>query len=273
MRCLEILLVALACTGASCSTTAPGQLDSDARDRIAELAPRLERVPPDLLALDETVAIYAANQRYADAEDALQGVLSRSPFDPRALARIASSYATLARQAEHQHATAPQEVPEARVVELERRAQSLAALAAFRGERGHAAVTADLTLGSGAPRRLNDVMLECTSRDFEPENGSDGLLTVSYFGDRLRLDAPERLGTAPREALLGEIERLTVESDPLGRRQVRIEPSSWSRETAPCTACRITDACALVGDRNPGGGLDHVDLDSVAGAAFRVEVP
>jgi hypothetical protein len=270
MRYRLILLGVLSVAGLACSTTTPGELDSDSRDQLAALSATLERLPPDLTALDEAVEIYATNGKYRDAQAAIDGVLKRSHLDPAALARVAAISAKLARQAEHQHSETPRDVPESQVVELTRRAQALSALARYRAERSHGEVSVELSLRTGDARRLTDVMVECSSRELASDSDLEGSFTLSYFGDRLRLDAPSGTSFEPREALLAEVDRLTIEADPSGRPHVRIEPQSWARETRACVSCSFTDACALIGDGSGSGGIERVDLDTVSEASFHV---
>jgi hypothetical protein len=226
-------------------------------------------VPPDLAALSQAVAIYAENDRFGDAEDSIEGVLGKSRLDAAALSRVAALYGSLAQLAERAHADDPHQMAETQVIRLAHRAQVIAALSGFREHRDHGPVGADLTLTSGTRQRLGDVMLECSSNDLA--SSPHGTLAVSYFGDRLRLDAPAGSGSEPREAVLGEIDTLVVERDPLGRKRLRVAPHSWSRETAACDSCAIVDDCAIVGDRGATGGLERVELDDMSEASFRVE--
>ncbi len=254
-----------------CSTTAPGELDDDARESLATLTARLERTPPDAAAIEEAVAIYVAHGRFDDAEGTVRGALERSSVDVRVLERLARIYASIASEAERATREEPQALAEVDADALTRRAQAIAALARFRAQRDRAAVVAEIRATDGTARRLSDVMLECTNRDFGSEGGSTSSFAVSYFGDRLRVEAGGSSDPRGSEPRLGEIALLALARDPMGRTVARIEPYPWATETVTCASCRLSDACALVGDVAPRGGLTHVDLATVSEVRFRGE--
>lgn len=249
-----------------CSGMQPGELDSDARESLAALSPRLEQVPPDLAALDEVVAIYVEHERYPDADDVIRAVTERSTLDPAGLVKAAQAAGTLANQAERAMRQDPPALSQAEAKAIAAHAHALVALARFRAQRDRGPVAAEILRADGSQVRLRDVMLECASQDYEPDSSVSGALAVAYFGDRLRL-TNER-GDADAEARLGEIARLTIARDPLGRSRVWIDPHPWARETRGCPSCRLVDPCTLVGNGPPPGGLVHVNLDDLSEATF-----
>lgn len=255
------LAAALGCTGMQ-----PGDLDADARDSLATLSPRLEQVPPDLAALEEVVAIYVEHGRYADADDAIRAVTERAALDPVGLVRVAQSAGTLSNQAERAMRRDPPELTRAEAKAIAAHAHALVALARFRAQRDRGPVVAELARADGSHLRLRDVMLECSSQDYEPDGSLGSALSVAYFGDRLRVTS-ER-GDQDAEARLGEIARLTIARDPLGRSRVWIDPHPWARETRACPSCTLVDPCTLVGNGPPPGGLVHVDIKDVGEATF-----
>ncbi len=254
-----------------CATTAPGELDTEARESLATLAARLDRVPPDAAALEEAVGIYLAHVRFEDAESTVRGALERSSVDPRVLERLARLYGAIASASEHAARGDAPLISEADALALTRRAQAVAALARFRAQRERAAVSADVRSSDGRIQRLSDVMLECTNHDFASEGGTVGAFAVSYFGDRLRVEGGSSSDPRGFEPQLGEIAVLALGRDPMGRTVVRIEPHPWAVDTQRCDSCRLTDACALVGDVAPRGGLTHVDLTHASEVRFHGE--
>lgn len=255
------LSAALGCTGMQ-----PGGLDSDARDSLAALAPRIEQVPPDLAALDEAVAIYAEHERYSDADDVIRGVTERAALDTAGLVKVAQIAGTLSNQAERAMRRDPPAATQAEVRVIAAHAHALVALARFRAQRDRGPVTAEVLRADGSQVRLRDVMLECASQDYEPDGALGSAFAVAYFGDRLRVTSDR--GDVDAEARLGEIARLTIARDPLGRSRAWIDPHPWARETRACPSCKLIDPCTLVGNGPPPGGLVHVDLKDVSEATF-----